>query len=71
VSDHYKGFMVAMRDDLPEEEMEAIRACLERIKGVTSVVPFKRDVVHDQIIKARTDIEWRGRILNLLKKENT
>jgi hypothetical protein len=63
--------MVAMDGDLPEEEMEQIRACLGRIKGVVSVVPFKRDIANDQIVKARADTEWRGRILNLLNEENT
>jgi hypothetical protein len=67
MSDTVKGFVVALENDLSEEQSEIVRSALEQIRGV-AMVSTVNAAPEDGIIRMRVTAEMRSKFYGFMQK---
>lgn len=67
MSDKVKGFVVALENDLREDEIEHVINAIKMVKGVVNVEPIKT-TSHDQIFQLRIKAEMRNKFYDFIKE---
>jgi len=62
----YSGFIVALSQDMREDDLEAVLTALRMIKGVMRVEPLMPDS-QSSIAEMRRDQAWKDSLMMLLK----
>ena len=67
MSDHVKGFVVVLANDIGEEDGNRVRDLLGLVKGVIEVRPVIEEPAVDYLVGIRVKSKLRDAILELLK----
>lgn len=66
MTDRHAGYIVALREDLREDDAEAVMTALRMVRGVLAVEPVVASAeLH--IAQARADAAWRERLSALAR----
>jgi len=69
MTDRHSGYVIALAEDIREDDAEAVLTALRMVKGVMSVTPIISDG-HADIVAMRVDRHWRERIEGLLRTKD-
>lgn len=67
MTDRHAAYLVVLEKNIREDDAEeGVLTALRMVRGVASVDPVMADI-DQQIGQSRADIEWRDKILRLLR----
>lgn len=66
MTDRYSGFVVALDEDIREDDAETVVAAIRMIKGVIRVEPLMPDP-HEAIVLMRRDAQWQDGLRRLAR----
>jgi hypothetical protein len=66
MSDKNNGLIVVLQEDYTEEELKNLIIAIKQLRGVWAVETHKAEV-GDMIAQARVDIEWKNKLLDLVR----
>lgn len=68
MTDRHSGYIVILKDDIREDDAEAVINALRMTKGVLSVEPII-NTYEQMIATARARDVWRNKLLQLLEDD--
>ena len=66
MTDRHRGYLITLRQDLREDDSEAVMQALHMIKGVLTVEPLTATSA-EQVAGIRRDEAWQASLYRLIK----
>lgn len=63
----HSGYIVALKEDIRDDDSQSIADALRLIKGVTSVTPIESSP-HDAVLRMRLNNEMRERLYAIIEE---
>lgn len=67
MTDRHAAYVVTLREDIREDDAEAVMTALRMVSGVVDVQPVIGDFVHQQIAEGRVRADLRERVWAVIR----
>jgi hypothetical protein len=69
MTNRHSGYVIVLKDDIREDDAEAVITALKMIKGVLSVQPIVNGANTEEIITTfRVNDKWRDKLTKLIQE---
>lgn len=66
MTDRHTGYVVALADDIRDDDAQAVVNALRMVKGVIGVEPVIAEPITEQVARMRADKRWRDGLFTLI-----